>query len=44
MAEIIRLEGEETFTALQRFLATVNCLTRERRMSRTLYLGRKARE
>ena len=43
-AELIRLEGEETFTALQRFLATVNRLTRERRMSRLLYLVRKPRD
>jgi SAM-dependent methyltransferase len=43
-AELIRLEGEETFAALQRFLATVHRLTRERRMSRLLYLARKPRE
>lgn len=40
-AELIRLEGEETFAGLQRFLATVHRLTRERRMSRFLYVGRK---
>ena len=40
-AELVRLEGEETFAGLQRFLATVHRLTRERRMSRFLYLGRK---
>ena len=39
-AELIRLEGAETFAGLQRFLATVHRLTRERRMSRFLYLGR----
>jgi cyclopropane fatty-acyl-phospholipid synthase-like methyltransferase len=39
--ELIRLEGEETFAGLQRFLAAVHCLTRERRMSRFLYVGRK---
>ena len=43
-AELIQLEGEETFAALQRFLATVHRLTRERRMSRLLYLGRKPRD
>jgi hypothetical protein len=42
--ELIRLEGEETFAALQRFLTTVHRLTRERRMSRWLYLARKPRE
>jgi SAM-dependent methyltransferase len=40
--ELIRLEGEETFAGLQRFLATVHRLTRERRMSRFVYLGRKS--
>ena len=40
-AELIRLEGEETFAGLQRFLATVHRLTSERRMSRFVYLGRK---
>jgi hypothetical protein len=40
-AALIRLEGEETFDGLQRFLATVHCLTSERRMSRFVYLGRK---
>ncbi|HQR08353.1 MAG TPA: methyltransferase domain-containing protein [Gemmatales bacterium] len=39
--ELARLEGGETFAGLQRFLATVHRLTRERRMSRFLYLGRK---
>jgi SAM-dependent methyltransferase len=39
-AELIGLEGEETFAGLQRFLATVHQLTSERRMSRLLYLGR----
>jgi cyclopropane fatty-acyl-phospholipid synthase-like methyltransferase len=38
-AELIRLEGEETFAGLQRFLSTVHCLTREQRMSRFLYLA-----
>src|SRR5262245_19822099 len=40
-AELIRLEGAETFSGLQQFLATVHRLTRERRMSRFLYLGHK---
>jgi SAM-dependent methyltransferase len=43
-AELIRLEGAETFASLQRFLATVHRLTRERRLSRFLYLGRKPGE
>jgi SAM-dependent methyltransferase len=42
--ELIRLEGEETFTGLQRFLATVHRLTSERRMSRFVYIGRKSHE
>ncbi|WP_165231245.1 SAM-dependent methyltransferase [Aquisphaera insulae] len=40
-AELIRLEGEETFAGLQRFLATVHRLTSDRRLSRFAYLGRK---
>jgi SAM-dependent methyltransferase len=40
-AELIRLEGEETFAGLQRFLATVHSLTAERRLSRFAYMGRK---
>src|SRR5262249_61134979 len=43
-AELIRLEGEETFAGLQRFLATVHRLTSERRLSRFAYLGRKQGE
>ena len=43
-AELIRLEGEETFAGLQRFLATVHRLTSERRMSRFVYVGRKQGE
>lgn len=39
-ADLIRLEGEETFAGLQRFLTTVHLLTRERRLSRLLYMGR----
>jgi SAM-dependent methyltransferase len=41
-AELARLEGEETFAGLQRFLAMVHQLTSERRMARFVYLGRKA--
>jgi hypothetical protein len=33
-AELIRLEGEETFAGLQRFLTTVHRLTSERRLGR----------
>jgi len=43
-AELIRLEGAETFAGLQRFLATVHVLTHERRLSRFLYLSRKPGE
>lgn len=39
--ELTKLEGAETFAGLQRFLATVHLLTRDRRMSRFLYVGRK---
>jgi hypothetical protein len=42
-AELIELEGEETFAGLQRFLATVHRLTSERRMCRFVYVGRKAK-
>jgi hypothetical protein len=41
-ADLVRLEGEETFSGLQRFLATVHCLVSERRLSRSAYLARKA--
>jgi cyclopropane fatty-acyl-phospholipid synthase-like methyltransferase len=40
-AELVQLEGEETFAGLQRFLAAVNRLTSEGRLSRHVYLGRK---
>ena len=43
-AELTRLEGEETFAGLQRFLATVHRLTSERRLSRFAFLGRKPGE
>ncbi len=39
--ELIKLEGKETFDGLQRFLATVHLLTRERRLSRFVYVARK---
>jgi hypothetical protein len=39
-----RLEGEETFTGLQRFLATVRRPTGKRRISRFVYPGRKPGE
>src|SRR5262245_47218320 len=42
--ELIRLEGEETFAGVQRFLATVHRLTSQRRMSRFVYIGRKPSE
>ena len=43
-AELIGLEGDETFAGLQRFLAAVHRLTGERRLSRFAYLGRKPGE
>jgi SAM-dependent methyltransferase len=43
-AELIRLEGEETFAGLQRFLTVVHRLTSERRLSRFAYLSRKPGE
>jgi SAM-dependent methyltransferase len=42
--ELTRLEGEETFAGLQRFLEAVHRLTAERRLSRFAYLGRKPGE
>ena len=39
--ELTRLEGEATFTRLQRFLATVHKLCAERRLSRHVYVARK---
>ena len=39
-AELTRLEGQETFLDLQRFLATVHRLCAERRLSRHVYLAR----
>jgi cyclopropane fatty-acyl-phospholipid synthase-like methyltransferase len=40
-ADLKRLEGEETFAGLQRFLFTVHRLCAERRLSRHVYLARK---
>ena len=40
-SELIRLEGDETFAGLQRFLSTVHRLTGEGRMSRFVYLAGK---
>jgi cyclopropane fatty-acyl-phospholipid synthase-like methyltransferase len=40
-ADLTRMEGEETFAGLQRFLATVHRLCDERRLSRHVYLARK---
>jgi len=40
-AELTRLEGAETYTGLQKFLATVRRLCAEHRLSRHVYLARK---
>jgi SAM-dependent methyltransferase len=42
--ELTRLEGAQTFDGLQRLLSTAHRLTRERRMSRILYLARRPGE
>jgi SAM-dependent methyltransferase len=39
--ELLRIEGEEQFGALQRFFATVHRLTAERRLSRIAYMVEK---
>jgi hypothetical protein len=36
-----KIEGADRFAGLQHFFATVHRLTRERRLSRLLYLARK---
>jgi SAM-dependent methyltransferase len=41
--ELVRVEGEERFEGLQRFFDTVHVLTRERRLSRILYVVEKSR-
>jgi SAM-dependent methyltransferase len=40
-AELLEDEGEETFTGMQRFLATVAALAEQRRLSRYTFLARK---
>jgi SAM-dependent methyltransferase len=40
-AELLEDEGEETFTGIQRFLATVRELAEQRRLSRYTFLARK---
>lgn len=39
--DLLRLEGESTYFGLQRFLACVHTVARERRLSRFLYLASK---
>jgi SAM-dependent methyltransferase len=39
--ELVALEGEDTFDGLQKFFASVNSLTAERRLSRIVYLAQK---
>jgi SAM-dependent methyltransferase len=41
-AGLAKLEGQATFDAFQRFLASVNKLSSEQRLSRMLYVARKA--
>lgn len=43
-AELIELEGQETFDGVQRFLETVHRLTSEGRMSRFVFLAKAPRE
>ena len=38
---LLQIEGEERFEALQRFLAAVHKLTRERRLSRFVFVAEK---
>ena len=40
-ADLIRIEGEERFDGLQKFLSTVHKLTSERRLSRFVFLATK---
>jgi SAM-dependent methyltransferase len=42
--DLLRIEGEEQFTKLQHFFATVHQLTSERRLSRIVYLVEKLDE
>ena len=39
--DLIKIEGEERFEGLQKFLSTVHKLTRERRLSRYVFLAEK---
>ena len=39
--ELLKMEGEERFEGLQKFLSTVQTLTRERRLSRFVFLAEK---
>lgn len=39
--DLVKIEGEERFEGLQTFLSTVHTLTRERRLSRFVFLGEK---
>lgn len=39
--DLLKIEGEERFEGLQRFLAAVHKLTRERRLSRFVFVGQK---
>ncbi|HSL28319.1 MAG TPA: class I SAM-dependent methyltransferase [Anaerolineales bacterium] len=39
--DLIKIEGEERFEGLQRFFSTVHTLTRERRLSRFVFLAEK---
>ena len=39
--DLVRIEGEERFEGLQKFFAAVHELTRERRLSRILYLAER---
>jgi SAM-dependent methyltransferase len=40
--DLVKIEGEDRFDGLQRFFAAVHRLTRERRLSRFLYVAEKA--
>jgi len=39
--ELVQIEGEERFDALQKFFASVHRLTSERRLSRIVYIAEK---
>lgn len=40
-ADLVKIEGEEQFEGIQKFLATVHLLTSERRLSRFVFLAEK---